>query len=90
MVTLATPQLSAVVGATTVTAALQTPVSAVAVWSAAHVIVGSSPSVTVISCVQVAVFPPLSVTVQVTVVVPNGYVPEASVVLLKSLVKPID
>jgi len=36
------------------------------------------------------VFPPLSVTVQVTVVVPNGYVPEASVVLLKSLVKPID
>ena len=37
-----------------------------------------------IVCVQVAVLPPLSVTVHITVVVPIGYVPLASDVPLKS------
>ena len=64
MIAEVTEQLSPVVGAITVIAAVQTPASAVWVWSAEQLIVGTSLSVTVISCVQVFVFPDPSVTVR--------------------------
>jgi hypothetical protein len=51
-----------------------------------QVIVGIVTSNTVMFCVQVAVFPLTSVTVQTTAVVPDGYVPDALSVLLKLLV----
>jgi hypothetical protein len=76
-VTLATVQLSAVVGVPKLIAApLHT------VTSAGAVIVGSTLSVTVTTCVAVAVLPLPSVTVQVTVVFPNENAAGASLVVL--------
>ena len=72
-VTLRTPQLSPVTGAPSETPlAVHFPGSLFTVTAGAHVIVGFSVSITVTCCVQVAVFPWMSVTVHVTVVVPTG------------------
>ena len=76
----AIPQLSFVVGLVNETVATQELASVPTETSAEHEIVGSSLSATVTSCVQVAVFPALSVTVQVTVVVPMGKVAGALLV----------
>jgi hypothetical protein len=73
-VTEATPQLSEVAGAESTTVAKQDPVSALTFTAAAHMMVGFSLSVTVTLWVHVFVLPALSVTVQVTVVVPIGKV----------------
>ena len=71
MVTLATLQLSAVVGVPSeVTVALHEPALAFTEMFAGAVIVGFWLSVTVTVCVAVAVLPLPSVTVHVTVVVP--------------------
>ena len=64
-------QLSVPTGAVYVTAA-PAGLVAVALIFARQVIEGASSSVTVMSCVQVAVLPAASVAVQVTVVVPTG------------------
>ncbi|GAL69212.1 hypothetical protein JCM19301_2967 [Jejuia pallidilutea] len=58
----------------------QSPASADTDILAGQLIVGSTLSITVTVCVQVAVFPEPSVTVQVTIVSPNGYVLGASLV----------
>ena len=50
---------------------MHTPASVFKAWSATHVIVGSSSSVTVISKVHVVAFPAPSVAVHSTVVVPK-------------------
>jgi hypothetical protein len=66
-------QLSVAVGVPKITpVAVHTPASAATLTLAGQVIVGFSLSVTVTSCVQLAVFSETSVTVQVTVVVPIG------------------
>ena len=80
LVTPAIPQLSEVTGAARTTVAKQEPGSALAFTAAAHVMVGFSLSVTVTFCVQVAELPALSVTVQVTAVVPIGKVAGALLV----------
>src|SRR5687767_5863427 len=81
LVTEATPQLSDVVAVPIeIPEAEQIPASALTVISEGQVIVGSSASVTVTVCVQVAVFPPASVTVHVTVVTPVGKTAGASLV----------
>ena len=73
LVTLATLQLSAVVGLPKATpVAIQVPASTLTVTSAGQVIVGSILSITVTVWVQVAVLPEPSVTVQVTVVFPKA------------------
>src|SRR5690606_13142676 len=72
LVTLATPQLSAVAGAAIVRAALQAPASAVWDVSLAHPIDGASSSSIVTSKLHVVTLPWVSVTVQSTVVVPTG------------------
>ena len=56
-VVVATPQLSAVVGAVKETVAPQTPKSLLTETAAAQVIEGASLSVTVTDCVQVFVLP---------------------------------
>jgi hypothetical protein len=64
LITLATVQLSAVVGVPSDgIVALQDPASALTLMAAGHVIVGFWVSVTVMIWVQVAVFPLASVTV---------------------------
>jgi hypothetical protein len=69
----ATLQLSAVVGVPSDgIVALQDPASALIFTEGGHVILGFWVSVTVMICVQVAVFPLASVTVKVTVVEPVG------------------
>jgi hypothetical protein len=88
LVVLATLQLSAVVGvpnAMPEAAAEHAPASAETVTAAGAVMVGFSSSVTVTDCVAVAVLPEPSVTVQVTVVTPNGNVAGASLVVLATL-----
>jgi hypothetical protein len=74
LVTVATPQLSAVVGvpSTTVVAA-QFAFAETTIFAGAT-IVGFVLSITLTVCVAVAVLPAPSVTVHVTVVVPNGKV----------------
>lgn len=85
-VTLATVQLSEVVGEPRVTpVAEQEPASVFALTLEGHTMVGFWLSVTVTVCVQVAVLPALSVTVQVTVVVPNGKLDGASLVTLATI-----
>jgi hypothetical protein len=72
-VTPATPQLSLVTGLPNATfVAVHVPALALTTTAAGQLIVGFSVSFTVTLCVQVAVFPLVSVTVQVTVVVPFG------------------
>ena len=75
MVVEATLQLSAVVGVPSVTfeaAVAHVPASTLTLTAAGAVMVGSMLSTTVTTCVAVAVLPDPSVTVQVTVVAPNG------------------
>ena len=72
LVTVATEQLSAVTGEPRTTpVATQEPAFAATETFTGHAIVGSCVSITVTTCVQVAVFPDPSATVQVTVVLPN-------------------
>jgi hypothetical protein len=72
-VTVATEQLSAVVGVPMLAIiALHELAPAFTFTAAGQVIVGFWVSVTVITCVQVAVRPLASVTVHVTVVAPVG------------------
>ena len=52
---------------------VQAPEAAVNVLSDGQVMVGASGEMTLISCVQLAVRPPLSVTVQMILVLPIGY-----------------
>ena len=72
MVTDATEQLSAVVGIPNETPVAVQPVLVVAETAAGAVMVGLTLSVTVTTWVAVAVLPVPSVTVHVTVVLPNG------------------
>ena len=72
LVTEATPQLSAVTGVPSKTPVAVQPVLVVAVIFAGQVMVGFTLSETVTVWLQVALFPLLSVTVQVTVVTPSG------------------
>ena len=72
MITEATLQLSAVIGADTVVCASQVPASELTDTSAGQEMVGNSISVTVTSMGQLVVFPDASVAVHVTVVVPRG------------------
>ena len=71
-VNLVTEQLSAIVGFGIITLAVQLPAPIFCEIFAEQLIVGFALSVTVTNCVAVAVFPELSVTVQVTGVFPNG------------------
>jgi hypothetical protein len=72
-VTPATPQLSLATGLPNATfVATHVPALALTTTAAGQLIVGFSVSFTVTLCVQVAVFPLVSVTVQVTVVTPFG------------------
>src|SRR5512145_661433 len=71
----ATEQLSPVVGTPSVTVVVQLPVASldvVSFTSAGQVIVGFSSSVMVTFCMQLAVLPLPSVTIQVTLVSPSG------------------
>jgi len=72
LVTDATKQLSAVVGVPNETPVAVQPVLVVAEIAVGAVMVGFTLSLTVTTCVAVAVLPDPSVTVQVTVVLPNG------------------
>ena len=73
LVTVATPQLSAVTGVPSATFdALHLPLSAFTVTAIGAVMVGFWLSVTVTVWVAVDLLPFTSVTVQVTVVVPTG------------------
>ena len=71
LVTLATEQLSPVVGVPRLTPVAVHAVFVVVITSAGEVIAGITLSFTVTNCVPVAVLPLPSVTVQVTVVVPR-------------------
>ena len=71
MVTLATEQLSAVVGVPKITPVAVHPVLVVVFTAGGAVMVGLTLSVTVTICVAVAVFPLPSVTVHVTIVLPK-------------------
>ena len=71
-VTLATEQLSAVTGVPNAKPVTAHEAVAFIVIFAGAVMVGFTLSITVITCVAVDVFPEPSVTVQVTVVFPNG------------------
>ena len=72
MLTPATPQLSFVAGIGNTIVAPQIPV-ALFTLLLAIVIVGNSLSITVMACLAVSVlFPCISVTVHVTIVVPTG------------------
>src|ERR1043166_4852697 len=83
LVTLATPQLSAVAGVPRVTpAALHSPMLAFAVTVPGQVMLGASVSSTVTDWVQVLLLPLRSVTVQVTSVVPTGKLVGALLVTL--------
>ena len=74
-------QLSAAVGAVKITVAVQfTP--AFAVIATGVVIVGTVVSITVTNCVAVAIFPEASLTVQDTIVSPNGNVTGALFITL--------
>ena len=64
--------MSPVVGAVKVTVAVHKPASVLAETDDAQVIIGASASVTVTICEHVFVLPFTSVTVQITVVVPNA------------------
>src|SRR5512145_919650 len=71
----ATVQLSPVTGTPSVTVVVQLPVASldvVSFTSAGQVIVGFSSSVMVTFCMQLAVLPLPSVTIQVTLVSPSG------------------
>ena len=72
LLTEATPQLSAVTGVPSATPVAVQPVLVVAVTFAGQLMVGFTLSETVTVWLQVALFPLLSVTVQVTVVTPSG------------------
>ena len=79
LVTVATPQLSSVVGVPSVTpVASQEPGSGFSVISTGQIILGSILSSTTTSCVHVAILPWISETVYVTVVLPIGNVAGAS------------
>jgi hypothetical protein len=81
--TLATAQLSAVMGVPSITPlAVQRPASAFANTAGGHKIVGGSSSTTVTVCWHCAVLPEVSITVQVTVVTPLGKVAGASFTML--------
>ena len=80
LVTVATPQLSEVVGVPRLGVAVQLPGSVDTLGRSTHVIFGFSLSFTVTFCLHVAVFPEVSVTVQVTTVSPLGNVAGASLV----------
>ena len=82
LVTLATEQLSEVTGVPKTTPVAEQPKLAIIVIAVGATIVGFVISVTVTICVAVAVFPLLSVTVHVTVVVPNKNVVGALLVTL--------
>ena len=73
----ATEQLSAVVGEPKEETIAEHPLNTFTEIFDGQVMVGLMVSVTVTLCVQVAVFPEPSVTVQTTEVVPKGYVVEA-------------
>ena len=64
--------MSTIVGRGTVTNASHAPRPVFTVISAPQTIEGGSVSVTVTFCVQLAVFPARSVTIQVTTVLPGG------------------
>ncbi len=72
LVTLATEQLSAVTGVPNATPVAVQAEFVLTVNAAGAVIVGFTLSTTVTTCVAVAEFPAASITVQVTVVFPNG------------------
>src|SRR5690606_41075659 len=74
LLTEATPQLSAVSGVPRAKPVASHPESALTVTASGAVIVGTVVSFTVTVWVAVAVKPALSVTVQVTVVLPSGKV----------------
>src|SRR5258705_193933 len=74
LATLATLQLSAVTGLPSDTSFSMIPLLVNSLLFPCPVLVRFTLSVTTTSCVQVAVLPDPSVTVQVTVVVPRGYV----------------
>jgi hypothetical protein len=81
LVTEAIEQLSSTVGVPRTTPlAVHSSASVLTATGAGHTIVGSSISVTVTICSQVAMFPLPSVTVQVTVVLPSGNTAGASFV----------
>src|SRR5438874_2270849 len=81
------PQLSLVpVGNATLTTCVHAPAAVLVTTLAGQVIVGCWVSFTVTLCGQIGVLPLRSVTVQVTTVVPTGYVPLALAVPLKLLV----
>ena len=82
LVTLATEQLSEVTGVPKTTPVAEQPKLAIIVIAVGATIVGFVISVTVTICVAVVVFPLLSVTVHVTVVVPNKNVVGALLVTL--------
>src|SRR5678816_1650196 len=73
LLTVTVPQLSLEIGLPKVTpAATQVPVSTFTVTSAGQVSVGNWLSRTITCCWQVAMFPPTSITVQITTLVPTG------------------
>jgi hypothetical protein len=72
LVTVATEQLSEVVGVPKTTLVDVHPILVVPVVAEGAVIVGLILSVTVTVCVAVFIFPEPSVTVQVTIVIPKG------------------
>ena len=78
LLTVAVPQLSVAVATPIEAVDEHCPKSVLMVIDDGHVITGFSVSTTVTICVQVAVFPALSVAVHVTVVVPKGKVVGAS------------
>jgi hypothetical protein len=80
LVTVATPQLSAVVGVPNTTEVATQFASAEATMFAGAAIVGLVLSITVTVCVNEVVFPAASVAVQFTVVIPSGKVVGASFV----------
>src|SRR5678816_3287029 len=73
LLTVTVPQLSLEIGLPKVTpVATQVPVSTFTVTSAGQVSVGKWLSRTITCCLQVALLPPTSITVQVTRLVPTG------------------
>src|SRR5436190_3963297 len=83
LVTVPTPQLSEATGVPRSTLdAKHWPASGLTVRLPGHVIDGSSPSTMVTPCVNVALLPCASVTVQITFVLPTKYTVGASLTTL--------
>ena len=80
-----TLQLSEVTGTPNVTPVAVQDELVTTIFVAGQVIVGFTVSFTVTSCVQVEVFPELSVTVHITVVFPNGNETGALLVTVETL-----